>query len=177
MNRKYFLKFCCPFLAVVLIIGATSCTLFQPKHIIVTDSALNWVEITYLGTNLPSTMIRFSLVGSGSLQMRSGSSPRVLDDFASNTAHPNWDDFKLVEINLAPDKMKQIFQALVNRGVLEKEPRANRKLPVLPMAKISGRFNRERFFRHTNAPEILEVVTQIQTLVDHYNAEPILDSR
>jgi len=160
-----------------LALVAPGCAFNKPKRFIVSDSSLNWVEITHLGTNQPGAMVRFSLIGSGSLQLRRGSSPRVLDDFASNTAHPNWDDFRQEEFTLPAGEMRQIFQALVNRGIFDEEPPANRGAPVLPMAKISGRLNGDRFFRHTTEPELLEIVDRLLVLVDQISRPPPLESR
>jgi hypothetical protein len=157
--------------------GPLGCALTKPKRFSVSSSSVNWVEIVYLGTNQPSSMARISLIGSGSIQLRRGNSPRVLDDFAGNTAHPNWDDYKQDELNVSSAEIRQVFQALVNRGVCDKEPKHPEGSPVLPMAKLNGRLDGERFFRHTTEPDLLEVVTRLLALIDSAGQPPPLEIR
>lgn len=172
---RYFLFTLLP-LALLLAGGPLGC-LTKPKRFTVTDSPLNWVEIAYLGTNQPVSMLRISLIGNGSIQLRRGNSPRVLDDFAGNTANPNWDDYHQADINVATTEMRQIFQAFINRGVCDAEPKHPREAPVLPMAKLNGRLDRERFFRHTTEPDLLEIVTNLLTMIDSAGQQPPLEIR
>jgi hypothetical protein len=164
-------------LSLLMACGGLGCALTKPKRFTVTNSPLNWVEIVYLGTNSPSPTARISLIGNGSIQLRRGASPRVLDDFAGNTAHPKWDDYRQEEMNVSPAEMHQILQALVNRGVFDKEPKHAKGAPVLPMAKLNGRLDGERFFRHTTESGLLEVVVSLLDLIDNAGRPPPLERR
>jgi hypothetical protein len=80
-------------------------------------------------------------------------------------------------MNISAAEMRQIFQAFVNRGVYDKEPKHAKDAPVLPMAKLNGRLDGERFFRHTTEPDLLEVVASLLNLIEHAGKQPPLEKR
>lgn len=164
-------------LPLLLVLASPGCALTQPKRFTVRESSLNWVEIVYMGTNQPASTARISLIGNGNIQMRSGTSPRVLDDFAADTAHPNWNDYRQQEVQLPAAEMRQIFQSLVNRGAYDPEPKRAPDDPLLPMARLNGRLDGDLFFRHTTEPGLIEVVSSLMTLIEHAGKNPPLDLR
>jgi hypothetical protein len=164
-------------MAVVLFIGVTGCATLEPKRFDVNESSLNFIEITWLSTNQPMKFTRISLLGNGNILLRRGASPRVLDSFAADLEHPDWNDYHEQTCMLTAREMHQIFQAFVNRGIYDEEPKPLPGTPKLPMAKIFGRLNTKDFFRHTIDPDLLEIVTSLLTLIDEANRPPPLNAR
>lgn len=90
--------------------------------ITVKESALNWAEIHYYNTSRkPVHRTSVYLSGSGHVELKKGTSSRVSDDFAKKFKEDTWGDYKTMRINVDPKHIQDIFQNLVNHGVLDKE--------------------------------------------------------
>lgn len=90
--------------------------------ITVKESALNWAEIHYYNTSRePVHRTSVYLSGTGHVELKKGTSSRVSDDFAKKFKEDTWGDYKTMRINVDPKHIQDIFQNLVNHGVLDKE--------------------------------------------------------
>lgn len=90
--------------------------------ITVKESNLNWAEIHYYNMNRePIHRTSVYLSGTGHVELKKGTSTRVSDDFAKKFKEDTWGDFKTMRINADPKHIQDIFQNLVNHGVLDKE--------------------------------------------------------
>ena len=91
-------------------------------YIVVKESSLNWVSIRYYNMNkLPARRIGVDIYGNGLVEVKSGTSQLVSNDFASNHKSSDWDDIKTHRIQIKPEEANDIFQHLVNCGVLDRE--------------------------------------------------------
>ena len=91
-------------------------------YITVKESHLNWIEIHYY--NLSRKPIRRTAVflnGGGYVKVRKGTSELVSNDFAKKHDSETWDDIKWSEKTVDPKHVKDIFQNLVNYGLLDSE--------------------------------------------------------
>jgi hypothetical protein len=127
----------------------------------VSDSQLNWIEIDYRPRTAERPPCRITVLGVGSLRVRSGRSPLVTDDFAHDTAHPDWGDLAEQQVSLAPDDVRQVFQALVDRGLLDEPARRRSGAPARALAVFRGRLDGQRVRRLADEPELVAAVERL----------------
>ncbi len=91
-------------------------------YITVQQSHLNWVEIHYYNLNRqPVRRIAVLLTGSGHVELRKGTSELVSNDFAKRSESGEWRDIKTQRVSVDPQHINDIFQNLVNHGLLDRE--------------------------------------------------------
>ena len=106
------------FAAVSLFSG---CFLVNP-YITVKESQLNWVEIHYYNTRSnPVRRYWVRLSGVGLVETKKGTSDLVSNDFAKGYDTAAWHDIKTQRIQVDPKHLNDIFQDLVNYGLLDEE--------------------------------------------------------
>jgi hypothetical protein len=91
-------------------------------YITVEDSQLNWMHIHYY--NLSKSPLRRTSVylsGTGMVEVRKGTSEQVSNDFAKGYKRDNWDDISVTKKHVDTEHLNNIFQNLVNHGVLDRE--------------------------------------------------------
>jgi len=91
-------------------------------YITVKESQLNWVEIHYY--NLRCKPVRRTgvlLWGSGLVELRKGTSDLVSNDFAKKYTAETWEGIQTQRVTADPAHIKDIFQNLVNYGLLDRE--------------------------------------------------------
>jgi len=91
-------------------------------YITVQESSLNWVAIHYY--NMSRTPIRrtgVEIYGNGLVYIKKGTSELVSNDFAKRYEHDDWNKIKTRRIQISPKEANDIFQNLVNHGVLDRE--------------------------------------------------------
>ncbi len=90
--------------------------------ITVRESPLNWIEIHYYNMNrTPVRRISLFLNGSGIVEIKKGTSDLVSNDFAKHSDSDVWHDIKVIRKTTDPKHAQDIFQHLVNKGVLDRE--------------------------------------------------------
>lgn len=99
------------------------CGLFwDDPYIQVTDAPLNWCEIHYYNARRePVRRDSIRLSGTGLVEVRSGTSRRVSDSFAKVMTDPTWDDLNTQQYYVDPQHIREIFQGLVNQGLLDRD--------------------------------------------------------
>ena len=104
-------------------IGLTGCGPFWvDPYITVRESPLNWVEIHYYNMNRePYRRISVFLTGDGHVELKKGTSDRVSNDFAKRTDDAEWENFRTQRSRTSAKHAHDIFQNLVNYGVLDRE--------------------------------------------------------
>lgn len=94
-------------------------------YITVEQSNLNWMEIHYYNTldssRKSTRRVSLMLNGMGHVEVKKGTSKLVSDDFAKGYKDDEWHDIKTQRIEIDPKHVNDIFQDLVNRGVLDRE--------------------------------------------------------
>ncbi len=91
-------------------------------YITVRESPLNWVSIHYYNLNRkPIRRIGVEIRGTGLVEVRKGTSELVSNDFAHRYQEGDWGDIKTYRIHIDPKHANDIFQNLVNFGVLDRE--------------------------------------------------------
>ena len=91
-------------------------------YITVKESSLNWVIIHYYNMNRqPIRRVGIEIYGNGLVLVKKGSSELVSNDFARRSKEESWDKVKTHRIQIDPKNAKDIFQNLVNNGLLDRE--------------------------------------------------------
>lgn len=91
-------------------------------YITVKESSLNWVIIHYYNMNrTPIRRIGVEIYGNGLVLVKKGSSELVSNDFAKRYKSDDWEKVKTYRIQIDPKDANDIFQNLVNHGVLDRE--------------------------------------------------------
>ena len=120
------------FLLSPLILGASLLALsgcgpfWVDPYISVQESSLNWVAIHYYSLRNvkpgePIRRIGVSLYGNGLVEVKEGASELVSNDFAKHYTDGNWGNIRTHRVNLTPAEVRDIFQNLVNFGLLDRE--------------------------------------------------------
>lgn len=114
-----------------LALFAITCSLFSvggcgpfwvDPYITVKESSLNWVIIHYYNMNrTPIRRIGVEIYGNGLVLVRKGSSELVSNDFAKRYQSDDWSKLKTYRLQIDPKDANDIFQNLVNHGVLDRE--------------------------------------------------------
>lgn len=91
-------------------------------YITVKESSLNWTIITYYNLNRqPIRRTWVEIYGNGLVIVKKGSSELVTNDFARRHKDKGWDEIKTHRLQLDPKHVRDIFQNLVNYGLLDRE--------------------------------------------------------
>ncbi|MBQ0032703.1 MAG: hypothetical protein KBT68_07870 [bacterium] len=91
-------------------------------YIVVQESSLNWVAIHYYNLNRkPIRRVGVEIYGNGLVTVKKGSSELVSNDFAKRHQDGSWEDVKTVRLQISPKEANDIFQELVNNGLLDRE--------------------------------------------------------
>lgn len=115
------------------LLALTGCGPFWvDPYFTVRDSPLNWVEISYYNLGLKAsdksavrrTWVRLS--GTGLVEVRSGTSELVTNDFAKDYRSKEWANIRTSRINVDVGHINEIFQNLVNYGLMDREKTGKR---------------------------------------------------
>ena len=91
-------------------------------YITVGESSLNWVIISYYNMNRqPIRRTWVEIYGNGLVIVKKGASEQVTNDFARRHKDKGWEDVKTHRLQLDPKEVRDIFQNLVNEGLLDRE--------------------------------------------------------
>lgn len=107
----------------IALVGIVGCGPFWvDPYITVRDSQLNWVCIRYYNMNhKPIRRIGVDIYGTGLVEVKKGTSELVSNDFARRNKESTWDNIKTYRIQIDPKAATDIFQNLVNFGILDRE--------------------------------------------------------
>ena len=91
-------------------------------YITVKESNLNWLEVHYYRTDVkPIRRYALFMTGSGHVEFWKGSSELISNDFAKRSDSEEWGKIKRRTLNVDPKHVNDIFQNLVNHGLLDSE--------------------------------------------------------
>ena len=110
-------------LAAIALLAVVGCGPFWvDPYITVKESQLNWVHIHYYNlSRTPARRISVYLSGTGLVEVKKGASELVSNDFAKGYKEETWDNIRSHRIQVDPKRLNDIFQTLVNHGVLDRE--------------------------------------------------------
>ena len=116
-------KFVFLVLACLALVTFSGCGPFWvDPYITVKESSLNWVVIHYYNmSRSPIRRIGVEIYGNGLVLVKKGTSELVSNDFAKRHKESEWENIKTFRLQIDPKEANDIFQNLVNFGVLDRE--------------------------------------------------------
>lgn len=150
-------------------VGGSGCSMFSSENKTphIRESQLNWLEVCFLpGMGQPP--VKLSLLGSGNIRIRRGSSPQIKNDFSQDVTSAKWNDVSEDQINVLAAEMRDIYQAMVDRGLLL-EPDKDFILSAsrgVPQATITGSLNNDRVARVAVEPELVGYINSLIKLFE-----------
>ena len=156
------------FVLAVLFVG-NGCSMFPGKDdpVIVKESQLNWLEISYL-PGKGKAPVQISLLGSGNIRIKRGTSPQISNNFSQDVANVKWNDVNVDQINVEPAQMRDVFQTFVERG-LRREPDKDFVASAkngTDLARIIGSLDNEHIARLAIEPELIGFIRDLLKLFD-----------
>ena len=142
-------------------------------YITVEESALNWVDIHYYNmSRQPIRRIGVTLHGSGLVEVKKGTSELVSNDFAKRYKEENWSKIKTYRVQINPDQANDIFQNLVNFGLLDREKtfKASKKESHDRFIAVKANINSNTYSDNVNmfeedpdlAEQLLDVIREFE---------------
>lgn len=110
------------FIASLALILSGCGLLWDDPYVTVTVTPLNWIEIHYYNTNYePVKRTSIRITGMGKVDIKTGSSMLISDDFAKNSKDDTWNDLVERTTSVDPEYIRNLFQTLVNLGLFDRE--------------------------------------------------------
>ena len=142
-------------------------------YITVEESALNWVDIHYYNmSRQPIRRIGVTLHGTGLVEVKKGTSELVSNDFAKRYKEENWSKIKTYRVQINPDRANDIFQNLVNFGLLDREKtfKASKKESHDRFIAVKANINSNTYSDNVNmfeedpdlAEQLLDVIREFE---------------
>lgn len=138
----------------------------RPLQFTITSAGLDVLEILYLpGPQHPvfPAPIRLTLFGSGSATIREGFSPRVMDSFSTDIAHPAWNDYRENQFHTDMQTMTAIFQRFIDKGLIypiRRQPRPPQP-QAFPMVRVVGKIDGNPVHRLVFEPELVALIESL----------------
>lgn len=145
-------------------------------YITVKESNLNWVEIHYYDMNRkPIRRTGVEIFGNGLVVVKRGASELVSNDFAKRHESEDWGKIRTARLQIDPKAANDIFQNLVNFGVLDREKtgRASKKGKFDRFIAVKANFCNNTYSDNVNmfeedpdlAEQLLDVVREFEGAV------------
>ena len=113
-----------------------------------------------------------TLHGSGLVEVKKGTSELVSNDFAKRYKEENWSKIKTYRIQINPDQANDIFQNLVNFGLLDREKtfKASKKESHDRFIAVKANINSNTYSDNVNmfeedpdlAEQLLDVIREFE---------------
>lgn len=89
-----------------------------PAPVEVSDSQLNWLNVSYRPAHPERPPCRIEIIGAGYLSFQQGKSPLVADSFATDTTDASWSDMTQEKLGMTPAQARTLMQGFVDAGLL-----------------------------------------------------------
>ena len=158
----------------LLTLGLCGCGPFWvDPYITVRESQLNWVEIHYYNMRRkPIRRIAVTIQGTGLVEVRKGTSELVSNDFAKRYKDESWREIKTARLQITPQQATDIFQNLVNFGLLDREKtfKASKKDSQDRFIAVKANINTNTYSDNVNmfledpdlAEQLLDVIREFE---------------
>ena len=142
-------------------------------YITVKESQLNWVEIHYYRHDRkPIKRSSVYLNGMGHVEAKKGTSELVSNDFAKSHKEQEWTDIKTRRVAVDPGHINDIFQHLVNYGLLDNEKyfkKGTRSAKADRFIAVKANINSRSFSEPYNIFEVdAELAEQLLDVVNEF---------
>ena len=128
----------------------------------VSDSQLNWLQITRRPADANAPHSRINLIGVGYIDFLEGRSPRVTNSFSQDVGNAQWQNVREEKLGVSPDVIRDWLQLFVDAGVMDS---AKNKISKGDEAKetvlFQANINREKAMCVTDDEELLDLVHKL----------------
>ena len=142
-------------------------------YITVQESSLNWVAIHYYNmSRQPIRRIGVEIYGNGLVVVKKGASELVSNDFAKRCKDESWENIKTFRLQIDPKNVTDIFQNLVNNGLLDREKtfKASKKESQNRFIAVKANINNNTYSDNVNmfeedpdlAEHLLDVIREFE---------------
>ena len=142
-------------------------------YITVRESQLNWVHIHYYNMrHKPIRRVSVYINGTGMVEVKKGTSELVSNDFARRYETDEWSGIKTHRLQITPQQATDIFQNLVNFGLLDREKnfKSSDKAVQDRFLAVSANINTNTYSDNVNifeedpdlAEQLLDVVREFE---------------
>ena len=128
----------------------------------VSDSQLNWLQITRRPAEPGASISHINLIGVGYIEFIEGRSPRVANAFSQDVDNAKWQDVYQEKLGVSPDVIRDWLQLFVDAGVMD--PAKNKvaqKDKAEETVLFQANINREKTMCVTDDEELLELVHKL----------------
>ena len=130
----------------------------------VSDSQLNWLQITRRPTDANAPHCYINLIGVGYIDFMEGRSPRVTNSFSQDVGNAQWQNVHQERLGVSPDVIRDWLQLFVNAGVMDSaKNKVSKNNDAKETVLFQANINREKFVCVTDDEELLDLV---QKLID-----------
>ena len=155
------------FVTIAVLSGALSllCGCASPP-IIVSDSQLNWLQITLRPAEVGARMSRVNLIGVGYIEFMEGRSPRVANSFSQDVVNAKWQDVYQEKLGVSPEVIRDWLQLFVDAGVMDSaKNKVSKGDEAGETVVFQANINREKAVCVTDDEDLLELVHKLIDVV------------
>ncbi len=160
-------------LLIITVTGSGCKSLFNKNDdFVVSDSQLNWMTVKYYPVDKKSVPYYLNILAAGSIEIKSGFSPRVFNAMSQDLEHKAYDDIIEDTIPVPKEYARAFMQSIVDAGFLDepsnmksKKIQEERQKNPQGVALISAKLNTEPYAVQTNNPEIIAIFNNFVSAV------------
>jgi hypothetical protein len=130
--------------------------------VVVSDSQLNWLQITRRSADENILQSRINLIGVGYIEFIEGRSPRVTNAFSQDVGNAQWQDVYQEKLGVHPDVIRDWLQLFVDAGVMDSSKnKVSKNNEAKETVLFQANINREKAICVTDDEELLRLVHKL----------------
>ncbi len=128
----------------------------------VSDSQLNWLQITRRPVDANVLQSRINLIGVGYIEFIEGRSPRVTNSFSQDVGNEQWQNVYQEKLGVPPDVIRDWLQLFVDAGVMDSSKnKVSKDNAAGETVVFQANINREKTVCVTDDEELLRLVHKL----------------
>lgn len=153
----------------LVVFMAAGCTSLNQVRFEVAPSSLDYAQFRKTkisATDGKTESVRLDLAGSGYLEMITGRSERVVDDFWRQSEEVSWQDLRKDHVMLSESETTAIFQRLVDLGMFDRNQNPKKNSPPHEIVIVAAiRFEKKIIL--TSEAEYLKIFKELLEKFDY----------
>ena len=136
------------------------------RHVVVSDSQLNWLQITRRPSDERILQSRTNLIGAGYIEFIEGRSPRVANSFSQDVGNAQWQSVYQEKLGVQPDVIRDWLQLFVDAGLLDpSKNKVSKDNAAGETVVFQANINREKYVCVTDDMELLGLVRELVDVI------------
>ena len=130
--------------------------------VVVSDSQLNWLQITRRPAEPGASISHINLIGVGYIEFIEGRSPRVANAFSQDVDNAKWQDVYQEKLGVSPEVIREWLQLFVDAGVMDSSKnKVSKNNEAKRTVLFQANINREKAICNTDDEELLDLVDKL----------------